>query len=80
LHTGLLRDAETGTISGLAGQVLFHRKPKSKKKVHRNTKRRDPHRESVVWGELIDQIGKPPADVKSVHVCDRGADNYCARG
>jgi hypothetical protein len=71
-----MRDARSGTIDGMAGQVLFHRKPKSKKKVHRNTKRRDPNRESVVWGELIDQIGKPPADVKWIHVCDRGADDY----
>ena len=35
LHTGLMRDANSGVISGVAGQELFYRKPKRKKKVHR---------------------------------------------
>ena len=76
LHSGLMRDAVTGEISGLAGQELFYRQPKSRKKVHKNTKRLDPNRESVVWGKLIDQIGTPPPDVRWIHVCDRGADDY----
>ena len=76
LHTGLMRDANSGVISGIAGQELFYRKPKRKKKVAKNSKRRDPNRESIVWGKLIDQIGSPPADVRWLHVCDRGADDY----
>lgn len=76
LHTGLMRDARSGEISGIAGQELFYRKPKSKKRVHKNSKRRDPNRESVVWGKLIDQIGPAPAEVRWLHVCDRGADDY----
>jgi len=76
LHSGLMRDAATGTINGLAGQELFYRRPKSRKKVHKNTKRLDPNRESVVWGKLIDQIGAPPQGVRWIHVCDRGADDY----
>lgn len=76
LHSGLMRDAVTGVIRGLAGQELFYRRPKSRKKVHRNTRRLDPHRESVVWGELIDHIGSPPPGVQWIHVCDRGADDY----
>lgn len=76
LHTGLMRDAASGTIDGMAGQVLFHRKPKAKKKIHKNSKRRDPQRESLVWGQLIDQVGAPPHEVKWIHVCDRGADDY----
>jgi hypothetical protein len=76
LHTGLMRDANSGVISGIAGQELFYRKPKRKKKVAKNSKRRDPDRESIVWGKLIDQIGAPPEDVRWLHVCDRGADDY----
>jgi hypothetical protein len=71
-----MRDAASGAISGMAGQILFHRQPKPKKKVHKNSKRRAANRESVVWGQLIDQIGPPPAGVKWIHVCDRGADDY----
>lgn len=76
LHSGLMRDSATGEIRGLAGQELFYRKPKRRKKVHKNTKRCDPNRESVVWGKLIDQIGSPPPGVQWIHVCDRGADDY----
>src|SRR5690606_32194945 len=76
LHTGLMRDPASKAINGMAGQVLFHRQQKSKQKVAKNSKRRDPHRESVAWGELIDQIGPSPADVEWIHVCDRGADDY----
>ncbi len=76
LHSGLMRDADSSAISGMAGQVLFHRQPKPKKKVHKNTKRRSENRESLAWGNLIDQIGNPPEGVKWIHVCDRGADDY----
>jgi len=55
---------------------LFYRRPKRRKKVSKNTQRRDPNRESVVWGELIDQIGNPPQRVQWIHVCDRAADDY----
>lgn len=75
LHTGLTRDAASGTIDGMAGQVLFHRRPQSRR-VPKNSQRRDPQRESVVWGRLIDEIGRPPEGVKWIHVCDRGADDY----
>jgi hypothetical protein len=76
LHSGLMRDAATGEIRGLAGQEVFHRQPARRKKVPKNTKRRDPNRESVVWGKLIDQIGSPKPGVRWLHVCDRGADDY----
>lgn len=76
LHSGLMRDADSGQIEGLAGQVLFHRQPKSRRKTPKNSKRRDPRRESIAWGQLIDQIGPAPAGVRWIHVCDRGADDY----
>ena len=75
LHTGLMRDAGSGKIDGMAGQVLFHRKP-HRKRPPKNSKRRDPNRESVAWGQLIDQVGSPPANGNWIHVCDRGADDY----
>lgn len=74
LHSGLMRDADCKTIEGLAGQVLFYRR--AKRRMHKNSKRRDPKRESIVWGQLIDQIGSPPAGVHWIPVCDRGADDY----
>jgi hypothetical protein len=76
VHSGLMRDAATGEFRGLAGQELFYRRNPSRHKVHKNTKRLDPDRESVVWGKLIDQIGRPTPGVRWIHVCDRGADDY----
>lgn len=80
LHTGLMRDATSGKIDGMAGQVLFHRKSKSKCRVHKNSKRRASNRESLAWGQLINEIGSPQSSVKWIHDCDRGADDdevYC---
>jgi hypothetical protein len=62
-------------VDGLAGQKLFYRKPKSKRRATKNARRRAGDRESVVWGELVDQVGPAPAGVKWVHVDDRGADD-----
>lgn len=76
LHSGLLRDAVTGEIRGLAGQALFYRRSPGQPRVHKNTRRCAPDRESVVWGELIDRIGSPPPGVRWIHVCDRAADDY----
>lgn len=76
LHSALMLDAKDGTVDGLAGQILFYRKPKSKKKVAKNTRRRSADRESVVWGNLVDQVGPAPSGVKWVHVDDRGADDF----
>ncbi|MBC8117627.1 MAG: hypothetical protein H7062_24815 [Candidatus Saccharimonas sp.] len=73
-------DARDGRIEGMAGQTLFHRrkKPAKKpvKKAAKNTTRRSSHRESVVWGELIDQVGPSPEGVRWLHICDRGADDF----
>jgi hypothetical protein len=75
LHSALMVDAADGRIEGLAGQLLFYRKPKAKRRVSKNTRRRAADRESVVWGNLVDQVGRAPAGVKWVHVDDRGADD-----
>ena len=76
LHTAMMVDAADGRVEGLAGQTVFHRKPKSKKRGAKNTRRRAADRESVVWGELVDRVGRAPDGVKWVHVDDRGADDF----
>lgn len=75
LHSALMREPRSGAIIGLAGQDLYYRKASGAKGA-KNTRRRDPERESAAWGRLIDQIGSPPEGVKWLHVCDRGADDY----
>lgn len=77
LHSCLVVEPESGTVEGLAGQRIFYRKPKvGKKKPHGNTRRRAADRESAVWGNLMDDVGRPPAGVQWIHVCDRGADDF----
>ena len=76
LHSSLMIDAASNHIEGLAGQRVFYRKAKSKTKSHKNSRRRSKDRESVIWGELIDDIGSPTNGMKWIHVCDRGADDF----
>src|SRR6202008_2108072 len=33
-------------------------------------------RESEIWGEVIDQVGPSPDEVRWTHVFDRGGDNF----
>jgi hypothetical protein len=74
LHSGLMIHAETEEVIGLAGQKIRHRKPAPKKESCTRRLARD--RESLVWGELIDQIGPPAEGVCFIDLCDRGADNF----
>ncbi len=74
LHNGLLVRAENQDIVGVAGQAIHYRQPKPKKE--NDSQRLKRERESKVWGEVIDDVGRPPEDVEFVHVCDRGADNF----
>ena len=76
LHTAMMVDAADGRVDGLIGQALFHRKPKSRKRGAKNTRRRAADRESVVWGNLVDNVGRAREGVKWVHVDDRGADDF----
>jgi hypothetical protein len=77
VHSGLMVDAASGRIEGLAGQEIFYRPTAdAAKKPPKNTRRRSADRESAVWGRLMDRIGAPPPGVKWIHVCDRGADDY----
>jgi hypothetical protein len=74
LHSGLLVAAEGEEIFGLAGQAIYYRKPLPKKE--NTTQRLQRERESQVWGEVIDAVGRARAGVEFVHVLDRGADNF----
>ena len=74
LHSALMVDANDGRVEGLAGQLLFYRRRRTKKAA-KHKRRNDANRESAVWGKLVDQVGPSPTDVKWVHVDDRGADD-----
>lgn len=74
LHSGLLVGADSEEIFGLAGQTIHYRKPAPKKENITQRLKRD--RESKVWGEVIDAVGRPANGVELVHVLDRGADNF----
>lgn len=74
LHSGLMIDAETEAVVGLAGQVIHHRKPASKTESSSQKLKRP--RESDVWGQVVEQIGGPRGSARFIHVFDRGADNY----
>lgn len=74
LHSALLVSGEGKAIFGLAGQKIRYRKPAPKKENSTQRLKRD--RESVLWGQVIDQVGPPAEGVRWVHVMDRGADNF----
>jgi hypothetical protein len=74
LHSGLMINARSEEVAGLAGQKIRYRKPAPRKESATRRMARD--RESRVWGELIEQIGPPADGVQWVDICDRGADNF----
>ena len=79
LHTALKISADSQEVLGVAGQLLFYRRPVpkrvgGKRETAAEAKRRP--RESEVWRRLIERVGPAPEGQTYVHVCDRGADNY----
>jgi hypothetical protein len=74
LHSSLMVDAEKAMVVGLAGQTIYYRKPVPKGEKARQ--RLERKRESRIWGEVIDQVGPAPENVRFTHIFDRGADNY----
>jgi hypothetical protein len=75
LHSALLMDPDTQEAHGLAGQVIYYRKPVPKGETARQRLQRE-DRESRVWGDVIVQVGSPPPGARFTHVDDRGADNF----
>ena len=74
LHSSLMVNAEGEEIVGLAGQTIYHRKPRRKGETFRQRLTRE--RESKIWGEVIELVGSAPGGVTFTHVFDRGADNF----
>jgi len=74
LHNALMVAADTEAVIGVAGQVIHYRKPAPKKENASRRFKRD--RESRVWGDVVDQIGRPAEGVQLIHVFDRGADDF----
>lgn len=75
LHSSLMVRPDGKEIVGLAGQVIHYRRPvKREPGGAQRVRRKD--RESVIWGEVVDQIGPVPEGVRYVHVFDRGGDQF----
>ncbi len=75
LHSSLLVSADSShQVLGLAGQTIYYRQRVSKAEKQRQRLNRK--RESEIWGEVIDQVGPPPENVRWTHVFDRGGDNF----
>ena len=74
LHSSLMVDAENQAVLGLAGQVIDYRQPVPQGEKPRARLQRP--RESRLWGQVIEQIGPPPENVRLTHVFDRGGDNF----
>ena len=74
LHSALVVRAESEEVVGLAGGTIHYRQPAPARENTAQRLKRD--RESQVWGEVIDQVGRAPEGTQWVHVLDRGADNF----
>jgi hypothetical protein len=74
LHSSLMVSAEGEEIFGLAGQTIYHRKPRPTGETFRQRLSRE--RESKIWGEVIELVGSAPEGATFTHVFDRGADNF----
>ena len=57
LHNALMVAAGSEALIGVAGQVIHYRQPAPKKE--NKSRRFKRQRESRVWGEVVDQIGRP---------------------
>jgi len=74
LHNALMVVADSEALIGVAGQVIHYRQPAPKKE--NKSRRFKRQRESRVWGDVVDQIGRPAEGVQLIHVFDRGADDF----
>ncbi len=75
LHSGLMVSAEDDRVHGLAGQLIYHRRPVRKGETRAERLQRG-DRESRIWGNLVIQMGPPPSGTSWIHVVDRGADDF----
>jgi hypothetical protein len=75
LHSSLMVRPDGQEIAGLAGQVIHYRRPVKREPGGAQRLRRK-NRESVIWSQVIDQIGVAPEGVRFLHVFDRGGDQF----
>jgi hypothetical protein len=75
LHSALMVRADGQEIAGLAGQVIRYRR-KVKKETSGAKRLRREDRESVIWGQVVNQVGQAPPGVRYIHVFDRGGDQF----
>jgi len=62
---------------GLADQIYHVRKPRPEKEPARSPARhQDRWRESALWSEATERLGRPPETARWERVCDREADIY----
>jgi hypothetical protein len=73
LHSSLSVGVD-GEVNGLAGQLIRYRQRCPKNETRTQRLKRD--RESLMWGQLIEQVGPPPEGVQFIDVCDRAADDF----
>lgn len=76
LHTAMIVRADSDELVGLAAQDLYVRPLKKVPRVSSARRKKQSTRETDVWGRVIDRVGRPPAETRFIHVCDRGADNF----
>ncbi len=74
LHTCLMVDSQSKSIIGVAGAKYYHRKKAPKNETRSERLARD--RESQLWGDVVDLVGRPPEQSTWIHVFDRGGDNF----
>jgi hypothetical protein len=75
LHSSLMVRPDGKEIVGLAGQVIRYRRPVKREPGGAQRMRRA-DRESVMWGQVVDQVGAAPEGVRFLHVFDRGGDQF----
>lgn len=74
LHPCLMYSLDEKQVVGLAGAVTYYRafKPKNETRAQRLAR----HRESDIWGNVVDQVGSAPEGSQWIHVFDRGGDYF----
>lgn len=74
LHNCLMYHCDQKQIVGMAGAMVHYRKHAPKNETQMQSLKRI--RESQLWGNLVDEVGKPPEGSQWIHVFDRGGDNF----
>jgi hypothetical protein len=74
-HNSLAVDPQRREVLGLANQIL-HRRAKVKKGEGVKEKRERKNRESRLWSDAVETLGRPVAGTRCIDVADRGADVF----